>query len=208
MDTASGRRFSAVGEGLTWITEADFQHRLGELPGGVNLGTIYAFDADFRELDGNLQLPPSDADLPEESTSWAAYWTGWQYLHTEGPVPEVLNGSDASPDLRGFGVFARLGVADKTTNPVAWAASLGFGGRGVLSRELDTWGLGAFHNALQVPETAELPSLGENAMGVEAFYAFALSRAARLSFDVQWLDSAFDTVEDSVVLGLRLNLSF
>ena len=43
-DSSTTTGFEDFGEGWTWATEADVQYRLGELPGGQNVGVMYARD--------------------------------------------------------------------------------------------------------------------------------------------------------------------
>ncbi len=206
-DSSTTSGFDDVGEGTTWATEARTQHTaLGGMPGGTNVGFIYAFDGDFRDLQGKLILSPGGLGTERESASWAIYWTGWQYLSANGPLPDAIDAGDGQPDVEGYGLFARFGVADEDTNPIAWNASIGLGGRGLGSREQDTWGLGCFHNELQEPNTEVLDLLADGSGGVEGFYGIALGAVARLTLDAQWLQSAFGDVDDSVVLGARLNV--
>lgn len=204
-DSSTNSGFDDIGEGTSWATEAHFQHEAGGLPGGTNLGFVYAFDGDFRELNGKLLIPTGSGD--RESDSWAAYWTGWQYISTRGEVPDAIRAADGRPDALGYGFFARFGFADADTNPIEWSSSLGFGGRGVATRDDDTYGLAYFVNDLQEPNTVALGFLESAASGVEAYYGFALTKATRLSFDAQWLQSAFSSIDDSFVVGFRLNVA-
>lgn len=45
-------------------------------------------------------------------------------------------------------------------------------------------------------------------MGFEAFYNLAVTPWAQLSFDVQWINSGETSVDDAVVLGMRLFTQF
>jgi len=155
-------------------------------------------------------VTPSGVTAERESTSWAAYWTGWQYLVIDANAkePDSIQAGDAHPDLEGLGVFARLGIADEDTNPIEWAGSVGLGGRGPIDgRPDDCWGLGVFTNALEEPETTVIGALEDRSGGVEAFYSVPVAPSAVLTADVQWLESAFDGVDDALLIGLRLNLT-
>lgn len=205
-DSSTTSGFDDVGDGATWATELQHQYHLGELPGGQNVGLIYAFDADFRNLNGRLQVAPGGVTTERESTSWAVYWTGWQYVDAEGQAPDVIQAGDGRPDLEGLGVFARLGVADNDTNPIEGAASVGLGGRGLIDgRDDDSWGLGLFYNALHEPRTTVLNNLQDHSGGAEGFYSLQVTPAVEITADVQWVQSAFDDVDDALVLGLRMN---
>jgi porin len=204
-DSSTTSGFDDIGEGTTWATEARFQQDSDGLPGGMNLGFVYAYDGDFRNITGTLQHPPGTS-AERESDSWAAYWTGWQYLSSSGEAPATIDPGDGRPDLVGYGLFARFGFADPDTNPIQWSASLGFGGRGVGDRGDDTYGVAYFTNSLQEPDTIDFGVLEPYSGGVEGFYGYALVGSARLSFDAQWLQSAFDGIDDAFALGLRLNV--
>ena len=50
--------------------------------------------------------------------------------------------------------------------------------------------------------------LDDSEQGVEVFYNMAITPAAQLTFDLQWLDNPFVGVDDGVVLGLRFKMDF
>jgi porin len=110
----------------------------------MNVGVLYSFDQNSHRLNTRIVLPPGvGLTIPTKNSTWAAYWSAWQYLFTlqkERRPIDLLNGE---PDQQGIGLFARFGFADKETNPVEWAVSGGVGGRGVIpTRDNDTFGLG------------------------------------------------------------------
>ena len=106
-------------------------------------------------------------------------------------------------------MFASLGFGDEDTNPISWAGALGLSGRGVIpSRDDDTMGMGYFYNRVQTPRPIPSNLLSSNVQGIEAYYNVAVLRSTELTFDFQWLKSALQNVDDSFVLGLRLNVSF
>ena len=81
--------------------------------------------------------------VPKKGSTWAAYWSGWQYFYTAPPGTRPLEQISGEPRQRGIGVFARFGFADKDTNPTEWAVSGGIGGRGLIpSRDNDCFGVG------------------------------------------------------------------
>jgi porin len=206
-DASPSSGFDDIGEGTSWWTSADVQYRLGALPGGVGVGAIYAFDGDFAGI-GGLNIDPGvGLSLERESISWAFYASGWQYLVTEDPAPDVINLDDGQQDLEGLGAFLMLGVADGDTNPVSWTLSAGLGGRGLIpGRGDDTAGLGYFYNRLQDPRSIALDRLDRTAQGLEIYYNIALARSVALSLDLQWAKSALPEVDDAVILGVRLDL--
>jgi porin len=174
---------------------------------GTGIGGIYAFDGDFAGI-GGLNIDPGvGLSLERESSSWAFYASGWQYIVTEDPAPDVINLDDGQQDLEGIGAFLMLGVADRDTNPVSWSLSAGLGGRGLIpGREDDTAGLGYFYNRLQDSRSIAQDRLARSAQGLEIYYNITLARSVALSLDLQWTKSAFPKVDDAVILGVRLDV--
>jgi porin len=206
-DASESSGFDDIGDGTSWWTSADVQFRPGGLPGGFALGAIYAFDGDFAGI-GGLNLDPGvGISVERESSSWAVYASGWQYLLTEEPIPDTLDLDDGRQDLEGVGAFLMLGAADRDTNPVSWSVSAGLAGKGLLpGRNRDTAGLGCFYNDLQDPKGIVGDRLARSAQGLEAYYNIAVAQSVDLSLDFQWTQSAFESAEDAVILGLRLDL--
>lgn len=100
-------------------------------------------------------------------------------------------------------------MGDEDTNPVSFAASLGLSARGAIpGRDNDTLGLGYFYNDLQKPRPLLTNFLESSTQGVEFYYNAALLRWLDLTADIQWTKSALANVDDSIVLGLRCNVSF
>jgi porin len=113
------------------------------------------------------------------------------------------------PDREGVGIFARFGVADQDTNPVEWSASLGLGGRGIISsRDDDVFGVGYYYTRLQGTRVGGLLGIKDEGQGFETFYNAAITPASHLTFDMQLADSALPNTDTAVILGARLNLSF
>jgi porin len=210
LDSSTTTGFEDFGDGLTVTVEADVQYRLGELPGGMNLGGLYSFDQDFTQIGGRLIFTPgSGLVLGNEDKTWAIYWSMWQYLLIEQKTDRPINLSDGVPDLQGLGVFARLGFADQDTNPIEWSGSIGVGGRGIIpSRDHDTFGVGYFYTHFQDTLIGGALGFQNEAQGFEAFYNIAITPAANLTLDVQVQDTALPNVDTAVVVGARLNLRF
>jgi porin len=207
VDASTTTGFSTINQGLAWTPEADFQYRLGGLPGGANIGGIYAFAGDFAKLGGRLSLLPTGVALEKKSTSWVVYGSAWQYLYTPDTVPGKIDLANMRADLRGFGLFARLGFADPDTNPIEWSASIGLGGRALLPRrENDTWGVGYYYSRIR--NLRQVLNVDNASAGVEAFYNVALTPAAGLTLDVQWIDGATNGTDPATLLGARLDLRF
>jgi porin len=208
-DSSTKTGFDDFGKGQSWSTEADFTYQLGDLPGGMNVGGIYSFNQDFAHLNSRLIFQPGEGlVVPKQNSTWAVYWSGWQYLFVEdrGKPPAQLQGQ---PKHRGIGVFARLGFADKETNPTEWAVSGGLGGRGLIpSRDNDSFGIGYYYNSIQTLRFSNILGIRDSSQGFEFFYNLAVTPAARLTFDVQVVQSASARVETATILGARGTLDF
>lgn len=196
-------------KGYISATTASFQYRLGGKPGGFTAGYIHFFDKDFTDLSSILPVPNEGLVGSEEDQSWSTSGSFFQYLSAEDAPEGPLNLTDHLPDLRGWGLFARFSFADDKTNPWETSISAGVGGRGLFpKRPDDLFGVGYFYNDLSTDRF--LPELGyqEDLQGVEAFYNVFLTRAIRLSANVQYLESIAPDIDDSVVVGGRLQVIF
>jgi porin len=208
-DASTTSGFDDFDKGTTWWNSLDIQWDLGGSPGGSTLGLLYAFDGDFTQIGGINSVPDVGTVAGKESEAWAARWDGWQYLYTEAKPGTQVNPRDGRQDLQGIGVFASLGLGDEDTNPVGWAAFVGLSGRGMIpGRDDDTTGLGYFYNDLQKPRPLLTDFLQGSIQGIEFYYNAAILQSLHLTADVQWTNSALANVDDSLVLGLRCNISF
>ena len=181
---------------------------MNKLPGGGSISFYYGFDADFAKI-GGLNIDPGNGEASKESKSesWALTWSGWQYLYVENNSGAVDPGNGRQ-DLEGLGLSAQVGIADEDTNPITWSFSIGLSGRGTIpGRDADTWGVGYFYNDLQDLDRNLLKF--ENAtMGLEFYYDISLFGWAFLTLDAQRNKSAFRSVDNSTIIGARLNVSF
>jgi porin len=90
---------------------------------------------------------------------------------------------------RGWGVFARAGVADPATNPIANFLSAGFGGNSrVFGRDADTFSSGWFYagtsNDLSPALATALGGVG-NSQGGEIFSDLLLNSRLSITWDGQ-----------------------
>lgn len=213
-DSSTTTGFDDFGEGWTVAAEAQFQHRLGHLPGGFNVGGSYAWDNDFATIGRRFVFNPGEGVTPSpgEDDSWAMYVSGWQYVFVEDPAAvknQPVNLLDGAPDHQGVGLFARFSFADQDTNPVEWSASFGVGGRGIIpGRDNDLFGLGYYYIEAQQTRLATVLAADDSNQGFEAFYNIALTPAAGLTFDAQIVEPVSDARDTAVVLGMRLVLRF
>jgi carbohydrate-selective porin OprB len=89
--------------------------------------------------------------------------------------------------LRGIGVFGRMGYAPGGSNTLSRDGSVALFGRGLLSRRPnDSYGVGFYYNAISgdLKEDIERLTGGpriKNEKGIEVFYDFALTPAIRVN---------------------------
>jgi len=209
-DSSTTTGFDDFDKGQSWSTEADFQYRLGCLPGGMNVGGLWSFNQHFTELNSRLVFQPGQGlSVPSKHSTWAVYWSSWQYLYTEQPANKAVDLLNGQPDEQGIGLFARFGFADKETNPVEWAASGGVGGRGVIpARDNDTFGLGYYYNNIQTLRLSNILGLKDSTQGFECFYNIAITPACHVTLDLQVVEAVQSSVRTATVLGLRASLNF
>jgi porin len=210
VDSSTSSGFNDFGDGLTWNGEADWQYRLDDLPGGTNLGALYSWNQDFTEISGQFTfIPGQGVSIPQTNHTWALYWSAWQYLTVKNPVDEAINLSNGIADREGVGLFTRVGIADQDTNPIKWSASGGLGGRGGFGdRPNDTYGVGYYYTALESDKLSGFVGVEDHTQGVEAYYTLGFTPAVNLTFDLQYVTSAADALDDATIAALRLGLKF
>ena len=196
-------------KGGLWATNASYQYRLNGLPGGVNGSLMYFFDKDFTKLGSPTFIPTEGLKGSDESTSWIAGGSFWQYLSVEGTHEGPVDLTNRVPDLRGWGIFGSLTFADKDTNPWKTSINFGVGGRGVIdNRPDDLFGIGYFYNDYSKALLIDAFNLDDHGQGMEAFYNFAITRAVKLSANIQYLPSVDPDVDDSVYAAGRFQVVF
>jgi len=109
----------------------------------------------------------------------------------------------------GVGVFGRIAYGPQDRH--AWNTYVmgGVSGRGLFAgRPYDRIGIG-FYWLKESDDLDDQPGdLLQDETGFETFYNLALTPAAQLTFDVQWIDSGVKANDDPVVLGMRLMTAF
>lgn len=209
-DSSTTSGFNEFGKGTSALGAVQLQYRLGELPGGMNLGGLYSWHQDFAAFTGELIFTPGQGfAVPKKKETWALYWSGWQYLLIKDPDDKPIDLMNGIADHQGLGLFWRLGCADQDTNPVRWSLSGGIGGRGLIpGRKDDTYGVGYFYTSIQGNRLSSLLGVRDNSQGGEAFYNIAITPAAHLTFDIQTSQSPFGRIDQGVLLGARFDLAF
>jgi len=195
--------------GLIFVSENRFQYRLGDLPGGLNANYLYFFHTDFTELGGKISID-GEIDPEGEDESWMAFFSGWQYVYAEEGAPEGhIDVTNGEADLEGVGLFGRVAWADEDTNPWKFNISGGIGGRGIIpNRDDDTFGVAYYWSDLDPDRYVLLDELDDSEDGLEVFYKIALTPAAKLSLDLQVLDSPLPGVDTAYLFATRLEVNF
>lgn len=225
-DSTFSNGFDDLDEGGIWATAIMHQYRLGDLPGGANANFLYFFDKDFVDLDSFALVPGDGLISSSEDESWLVALSFWQYLFTEESSEGPLDVTNERPDLQGWGLFGRLGIADGDTNPFQTNVSIGVGSRGAIpSRDNDVLGIGYFYTDTD-SSTIDIEGartriggrlrqrlggrldLEDHVQGFEAFYSLAITPAAKLTFDLQVLESAVSHLDTAIVLGVRFDMRF
>jgi len=112
----------------------------------------------------------------------------------------------------GWDPFGRAGIADPNTSPIDAFLSFGVGGN-VLGRTRrdDTFGIG-WYNASTSPQigtliTSQFGPIG-NGQGIECFYNYELTRAVRITPDLQYVVPSLRSAEPALIAGVRTLVSF
>jgi len=209
-DASTTTGFSDIGDGTIWSSSVSVIYGDGGLPGGLTVGTAYAFNGEFVRVGEGRRGPGGDFELSTESETWAVFVTGWQYLHLREKAGAV-DPANGRQDLRGLGAFLTVGVGRRSTSPAPFNVALGLGGRGMIGgRPDDSWGVGWFFNDVQDNFHRLAPILpdrvADSNQGVEAYYNAALAGSVGLTLDLQWTKSAFRCIDNAFILAFRLNI--
>ncbi|WP_246105739.1 carbohydrate porin [Rosistilla ulvae] len=200
-DTANTSGFSELfRDGVTLSSELRVPTNFFGLPGHQLIGGTWS-SRDYVELGQDPRVILPNIPIARESGSWSAYWNCDQYLVSDSRNPS-----------RGWGYFARAGVADRDTNPLGYFLSAGLGGSSPLAcREHDSFGVGYYYAGTSdkigaLLEAVEGP-IGDG-QGVELFYNVAVTRAITFTPDFQVLKPARESIDTAVVAGARMNIAF
>lgn len=171
-----------------------------QMPGHQLFGGTWS-SRNYVALDQDPRILLPNVPIDRADDSWSLYWNMDQYLVVDPCNPK-----------RGWGVFARAGIADPATNPIANFLSAGFGGNSrVFGRDADTFGIGWFYagtsNDLSPALATALGGVG-NSQGGEIFHNFAVNSRLSITWDGQVLLPARESIDYTLVTGVRANLRF
>lgn len=170
------------------------------LPGHQSFSGTWS-SRNYISLDQDPRVVFPNVPIARQSDSWSLSYNFDQYLFTDNGTPD-----------NGWGVFGRAGLADPRTNPFAWFASAGLGGNSMIAnRSADTWGAGYYYTGIS-PELDPLISAAiggvRDTHGTEVFYNIAVTKWFHLTADAQYLVSARETIDPSLLVGARGVVSF
>jgi porin len=173
---------------------------VGGMPGHQVFGGAWN-SRDFISLGQDPRIILPDVPIVQQTGSWVLYWNTDQYLVVDSADP-----------LRGWGYFARAGVADEDTNPIEHFLQFGVGGSSPLaSRPADTFGVGWYRaytsDRIGPILTAALGPIGDG-QGIEIFYNIAVTPWCHITPDVQFIMPAREAVNDALVAGVRAKVDF
>ena len=175
---------------------------------GNGQGTIVMAEVGYRwntENDNNL---PGIAKLGtwHHSGNFDDFSGGSAHDGTQGVYASVEQMVYREYGDQGLGLFARAGFAPEDRNEVEHSFQIGASYIGLLpGRDIDLFALGLSHASV----SGDLPGRTTETV-VEAAYEYVMSDDFTIQPSVQWVrdPGATEELNDAVVLGLRVNLSF
>lgn len=187
-------------DGVTLAPELRLPTEFFGLPGHQLFGGTWS-SRNYVSLDQDPRIILPNIPIARSSDSWSLYYNFDQHL--------VVDSHDPS---KGWGLFGRAGIADQATNPIGWFLSAGLGGNSMIpGRGDDTFGAGYYFAGT----SSELDPLLDLALGgvgdgqgTEVFYNIAVTKWFRLTADAQFIEPARETVNSSVLLGVRGVVTF
>jgi carbohydrate-selective porin OprB len=215
---ASTSGFDEFNGEMAYGTQYQYSPTIADrLPGNYRVLLAYStkeftnFDIDLRTLIGEvIGLVPID----KKDGNYTALLNFDQYLWTRdaGAAPADAPSRKGLAPV-GVGVFFRAGWQPEDRNVIDQFYSLGVGGYGGFpGRDRDQWGVGWSGTHISSDVRRDLSLLGREANtfehGFEAFYNYALTPAAHVSLNLQFIDSASAAIDTATVIGTRLQLDF
>jgi len=185
----------------------------GDLPGSYQLMAFYStkdesdFAIDPRYLIGSIigVVPKAEKD-----DNYALALTATQYVWASGET-------STRGEPLGIGPFFRFGIAPDDRNIIDQFYSVGIGGKGGLfGRVDDQWGVGWAGSHISGEFRRLAGAIVENAgielddfeHVVEGYYNVAVTPAAALTVNLQYIHPIGSQRDDMLVLGARLQLDF
>jgi porin len=199
-DTTATSGFDTLfSDGMLLSAAVRVPTNLFDRPGHQLLGGTWNSRTYTSIAEAYIPYPP--VPTPTIRGSWCLYWNFDQFL--------VVDPADST---RGWGLFGRAGIADANTSPTDAFLSFGCGGNvlGRIRRD-DTFGVGWYY-ASASPQigtliTSQFGPVGDG-QGIECFYNYAVTRAIRITPDVQYVVPSLRLAEPALIAGVRALVSF
>lgn len=187
-------------DGATLAPELRLPTQFFGLPGHQLFGGTWS-SRNYVNLDQDPRIILPSVPIAKSSDSWSLYYNFDQFL--------VVDPNDSE---RGWGLFGRAGIADEATNPIGWFLSAGVGGNSMIpGRGQDTFGAGYYYagtsSELEPLLALALGGVGDG-HGTELYYNVAVTEWFKLTADTQFITPARESVDPSVLMGLRGVVSF
>jgi porin len=200
-DTANRSGFDELfDDGVTLAPELRLPTNFFGLPGHQLFGGTWS-SRNYVSLDQDPRIILPNVPIARSSDSWALYYNFDQHLFV-----------DSSDPTKGWGLFGRAGIADQATNPIGWFLSAGIGGNSMIpGRSNDTFGAGYYYAGTSSdlgPLLAVVPGRVGDGHGTELYYNIAVTKWFRLTADAQFITPARESVDSSVLLGMRGVVAF
>jgi len=197
--------------GATLLAMANRPVELFGLSGHQGIGGSYS-TGQYNDLSPTPWFNPDTGDFGVSTGlargSWSIFYLADQALWVDQNNPQ-----------RSWGLFGNAGIADNGPSAIRWSTYVGLGGSSPLvSRPLDSFGLGYFYVGYSDPVHNQAPRLTNvgNDQGVEMFYNIGVTPWFHLTPDLQVLDPARGgtlppnarDIDTALVLGLRAKIDF
>ncbi len=118
---------------------------------------------------------------------------------------------DPEDPKRGWGIFGDVTYGGGNPNVLQWSTSIGIGGNSLVpGRPDDRFGVSYFYFGFSEPLRQSLkPVFNLRAeFGVELFYNFTITRALRVSANLQFIKPASGTSSNAMFAGLSTYIKF
>ncbi|QDT02465.1 Carbohydrate-selective porin, OprB family [Rubripirellula lacrimiformis] len=184
-------------EGVVLAPELRLPTNFLGMPGHQLFGGTWS-SRNYADLAQDPRIILPNVPIDRQSDSWSLYWNCDQYLYVDPCNPS-----------RGWGLFARAGVADPETNPVESFYSVGIGGNSLLRhRSADTFGAGWYYAKTSDELGPLLGTVFGDGQGMEMFYNVAVTPWLHVTPDLQVIEPANRRFDTATTVGLRTQIIF
>jgi porin len=195
-------------DGAIFASEGRVRTGFFDLTGHQLLGAAFS-NKTYTSLDQRLGSIIGNQPLTKKNDTWSMWYNFDQYLYE--PKPGVS---------QGIGVFGRFGASAGDPVPAQYFLSAGIGGKGLLDRPNDQFGLGYYYTFVSNPTLVHpnprfTRSFLRDEWGFEAYYDVALLPWLLLTPDLQVIgpsqrqqvvDRHLEYIGTATIFGVRLQV--